>query len=76
MKIKQWLGKKTVRNWTPVLLVYLLISVMFISVMLTRDLVRDIKGLETTITQYQNSEATYQPSINLAIATIQKLQTK
>jgi hypothetical protein len=44
--------------------------------MLTRDLVRDIKGLENTITQYQDSEATYQNSINLALDTIQKLKNK
>lgn len=58
------------------MLAYLLLSGLFISVMLTRDLVRDIKGLENTITQYQDSEATYQNSINLALDTIQKLKNK
>jgi predicted PurR-regulated permease PerM len=76
MKVKRWLAQKTFRNWAVILLAYLLLSGLFISVMLTRDLVRDIKGLENTITQYQDSEATYQNSINLALDTIQKLKNK
>lgn len=65
--MKHWLKKKSFSNWLLVLMGYLIIVSIITGAMLAGDLVRQVKQLEATCTEYQNT-------VNMNLNTIHLLQ--